>query len=225
MKMLSLAGVLALFATATLAAACGGSVVTGTGGGHSGGGGTGGGGAPPTGDCQSDADCGGSTCAAVTPGGYKICLGAPPEATGCVPGAPVPDECCTSADCAQGKCYDNSMLPYCGGPFPAPYNTCVSDACQSDADCGAQQICAPAGAWGRPNRACVAASCHTNADCGAGGACVPIIATCCGTPQGLACVFPGGCSKDSDCASDGSTHCEIKDGKGQCVPGFVGCPA
>lgn len=221
MKTRSFAVVLSLLSMVTLAAACGGSVVTGTGGsGGDGAGGT----APQAGDCKTDAECNGGTCVEVTAGGYKICLSAPLEALSCTPGTPVPDECCTSADCASGKCYDNSQLPYCGGPFPAPYNTCVSDACQGDADCGAQQICAPAGAWHHPNRFCVAAYCRTNADC-PGGACLPITEICCGTPQGFACVYPGGCSKDEDCGPSGESHCAIEDGKGQCVPGVVGCPA
>jgi len=89
--------------------------------------------------------------------------------------------------------------------------------------------CLPSGAFGYPKRGCLAAYCKTDADCGAapGGACRLIANPCCPAPQGLACVYPGGCTKDSDCGGDFSKHCEI-DGASKsavCKPGGVGCPA
>lgn len=189
--------------------------------------------ATPSGDCQSSADCSGNPCVEATPGGYKICQTAPPEATGCTNDAgPITDGCCTSADCqGGGLCFDQSKLPACGGPFPASYNACIGDACQGDADCadseGIPRVCAPRGAWGNPVRACVNAYCKTDADCAAaeGGRCAPVLWACCATPLGLACVYPGGCTRDSDCGTDGTHACQVKDGKGQCVAGPTGCPA
>ena len=146
-------------------------------------------------------------------------------------GGPVDDECCVTADCATGACYPFASLPYCGGVQPADYNVCATDACSADADCGASPpaLCAPPGAFGNPVRGCVAAFCKTNADCtkAPGGYCAPISNPCCQTPLGLACVYAGGCRSDSDCASDGSMHCEVDSAAGEavCVEGGIGCPA
>jgi hypothetical protein len=225
-------------------AGCGGNV-TGSGGGGSGTGGSAGttgsgagntggstGGALPAGDCQSAADCGGNPCVEVTPGGFKVCTSAPPpEASQCTPNNPVPDECCTTADCmGKGTCYLSTDLPYCGGPAMAQYNRCVADQCAKDADCGGGQneVCAPAGIFGNPERACTVAYCTTNADCNAktGGYCAPINDPCCSLPSGLGCVYPGGCRSNEDCAADGSQHCEI-DGatkSGVCKDGPAACP-
>jgi hypothetical protein len=193
------------------------------------GGSTGTGGSPVTGDCSTDADCAGSTCAELTPGGYKVCLGKPPEATMCNPPGPPMDQCCTSADCQKGKCYGN--LPYCGGAPMPEHNVCVTDACQLDADCGTgspPQVCIPAGAFGRPARTCLLADCRTSADCKVkpGGYCAPMSTPCCGIPSGLGCVYPGGCHTDHDCAPDGSSYCAYDPAQqqGVCYPGPAPCP-
>src|SRR5262245_38212207 len=61
-------------------------------------GGTGGG--LPNGDCSSDAECPNGKCIELAPGGYKVCAHMPNEAKQCtMPTPPVPDQCCTSADC------------------------------------------------------------------------------------------------------------------------------
>lgn len=235
---------LSIAALSLLTGGCGGNVTssggsggttgsggsTGGGGAHTGGGGTGG--ALPTGDCQTDADCPGNTCVAVTGGGFKVCTSFPDEATQCTSQSQVPDECCVTADCAEGKCYLSTDIPYCGGPAMATYNRCVKDECVKDADCaggGQPSICAPPGAWGNPNRVCLAAYCTSNADCTdkAGGYCAPVDAPCCSVAAGLACVYPDGCRHDTDCASDGSKHCEIDAAtkSGVCVDGPAACPA
>lgn len=236
--------VIALSLSSVFATGCGGEV-SGTGGSTGGtGGGTGGtggntggsggstGGALPTGDCTSEADCNGNPCVESTPGGFKVCTSFPEEAVGCTPNNPVPDECCTSADCAAGKCYLSTDIPYCGGPAMATYNRCVADECASDADCAGgsvARICAPAGAWGNPHRVCTSAYCKTNADCTAkaGGYCAPVSDPCCFVASGLACIYPGGCRSNEDCASDGSQHCEIDGGAGAgvCKDGPAACPA
>src|SRR5438552_2543479 len=73
---------------------------------------------------------------------------------------------------------------------------------------GVTGICAPAGAYG-PVRTCVVAHCKTSADCDvkAGGVCAPIQNPCCKLPQGLACVYPGGCQKLADCKNN--QYCTI----------------
>jgi hypothetical protein len=187
------------------------------------------GGGSSSGDCATDADCKGGTCAAVTPGGYKVCLNPPPEATMCnTPEPGVMDQCCKSADCMGSKCYLNSWQHQCSGPIAIPENQCASDLCTSDAMCGSQgepQLCAPAGAFGAPVRVCFVAFCHTDADCKAkpGGVCVPVSQPCCQTPSGLGCVYPGGCRKDSDCGGMNQCQLDSKTGTGQCGPA-PGCP-
>ena len=181
------------------------------------------------GDCQTDADCGGKPCVALTPGGYLVCLAPIAEVTMCDPSTP-PNDCCSSADCVaagMGSCYAASKLNFCGGAFPID-NKCVADACQSDADCGAGTLCAPAGAFGYPKRFCLTAHCHTDADCAAkpGGACLPIGGNpCCSLnlPAGLGCAYPGGCSKDSDCPG-GTCTLDMNKGVGVCGPNGPGCP-
>jgi hypothetical protein len=244
MRLWSVAGMAVLAAVPALALGCGGGVegTGGTGGsggspsagGSGGSAGDGGGGGVPFGECESDADCGGSVCAEITPDGWKTCLSSVPEATMCTPQPNVPDECCTSAECSDGgNCYPSESLPYCGGPAPAQYNQCVADACGDDGECmettGMPSICAPAGSFGFPARHCLTAFCRTIEDCQAkpGGYCAPVIWSCCGIPLGVACVYPGGCREDQDCASDGSQHCELDDaeGAGVCVDGPALCPA
>jgi hypothetical protein len=188
-------------------------------------------GGAPLCDCKSAADCAGKPCVALTPGGYMVCEAPPPEATKCAPPGTLPmDQCCASADCKTGKCYLSTSLPQCSGPAMATYNECVSDACATDADCKngtLPQICTPAGAFGFATRQCLAAYCHTDADCGAkaGGHCATVSQPCCSTPGGLACVYPGGCQKDTDCASDGSKHCQIDatSKQGVCIVGPTAC--
>jgi len=216
-------------------AACGGNVETQGTGGHAGsttgGGGHGGAAFNPEGDCSTDADCNGQHCVEVAPGGYKICLHPPPEATTCSPpGGPEPDQCCKSTECqGGGKCYSSQSLPYCGGVGIPMHNQCAGDGCQKDGDCfgPVAQICAPAGAFGSPGKACVNAYCKTDADCTAkpDGRCRPILQGCCAIPEGLACVYAGGC--DAACAADGGKHCEIDPAslEGVCLDGPAPCPA
>jgi hypothetical protein len=185
----------------------------------------------PTGDCQTDADCNGGQCVELTPGGYKVCAHIPPQATACTP-SPL-DECCTSADCkGGGKCYAASVFPYCGGPAFQPQNVCVTDQCTDDASCngdggaGKPMICTPAGTVGSPARSCLTAYCHTDADCTArpGGACLLVHDPCCPYPDGLGCVYPGGCVRSADCGQ--GTFCQLDrtTGTGKCVAGFPMCP-
>jgi hypothetical protein len=178
---------------------------------------------PPAGDCTTDADCHGGTCAPLTPGGYLVCLNVPPPATPCP--TSLGNECCTSADCTQGKkCLPNKSFPNCGKGEPLA-NLCAHDFCTTDAQCVAgantgPQICNPAGAVGFPVRTCFTAYCRTDADCTAHpcGACLPIPGTCCAVSDGLACVYPGGCSKSTDCGQGDACQIDPMTGTSACLP-------
>lgn len=178
-----------------------------------------------SGDCDSDADCPGSECIEITPGGFRVCRVIHPEATQC---AGPDDECCTSADCVEGLCLAAPVVPICGGPQPLEYFTCAVDQCQSDAECVSfGGICAPAGTLSRKVAACAPASCFTDAECDdePGGICAPVSDPCCGGPSFLMCVYPdGGCRDFSDCGPD--QYCGVTgDGRAECMDGFVNCPA
>ncbi len=171
-------------------------------------------------------------CVPLTPGGFQVCLTIPPEATTCM-GMMGTDQCCTSADCASkggGKCYASTNLQFCGGA-QLQENLCVADQCTKDSDCtmnGTNGVCAPAGAFDSPTRTCVTAYCKTDADCKAspGGACLLVGNNdCCKypSPAGLGCVYPGACTKTSDCMM--GELCTIdSSGKSVCKTGFMGCP-
>ena len=183
------------------------------------------------GDCIIDADCPKGQCVALTQGGYKVCVSKPDEATICNSGGA--DACCTTSDCVMnggGVCYAGSDLQFCGGAFPG-FNQCVKDACASDADCASgpfPALCAPDGAFGLPKRKCLVAFCHVDSDCTAkpGGACVLVGGNpCCShpAPDGLGCVYSGGCTTDTDCPG-GACELDTVTGEGHCGPPGQGCP-
>ncbi|MCC6556082.1 MAG: hypothetical protein IT372_24235 [Polyangiaceae bacterium] len=178
-----------------------------------------------SGDCDTGADCPGSECVEITPGGFRVCRVDPVPATSCQ--EPNLDECCSSAECDVGECLTQPIVPYCGGPQPAIYNVCAADQCAGDLDCGEGAICAPAGTLGRQVAACAAASCKLDTDCAAepGGICAPVDDYCCGSPTGLFCVYPSdGCRTSSECPS--GQYCEISpEGRTHCVDGVPACPA
>jgi hypothetical protein len=179
------------------------------------------------GDCTSDADCAGGSCVALTPGGWAVCSHSYPQVTGC---STLPDDqCCKASDCmgTNAGCYESASG--CGGPPPNPGNVCESDECTDDADCASlgPSICTPPGVFGSPVRTCMRSLCHTDEDCNPGGAgvCQPVVGPCCPVPLGLACVYPGNCSKTSDCSTNGSEGCTIdaSEGDTMCSSGVV-CP-
>ena len=184
------------------------------------------------GDCKTDAECGGGTCASITPGGYLVCLNVPPEATSCSPPTNSGmNQCCTTADCMHGKCWSTNVYPYCGGPAKQVYNECATDQCTNDGQCvpGATvppQICAPAGFLGVPVRTCFTAFCRTDADCTAHpcGTCAPITGPCCSFPLGMGCVYPGGCAKNADCAQGESCLLDPMTGTARCTSKPGTCP-
>jgi hypothetical protein len=140
------------------------------------------------------------------------------------------NQCCTTADCKQGKCYSTDVYPYCGGPPQQVYNECAYDECMGDPECMpgpnfGPRICAPAGYLGVPVRSCVGAYCHTDADCTAHpcGTCAPITGPCCGFPHVLGCVYPGGCIKSSDCKQGQACTVDPMTSTATCSGG-VACP-
>ena len=177
-----------------------------------------------SGDCNVDADCSGGRCVELSPGGFRVCKYPVAEATAC--GSPRSgfDQCCTTADCATGRCYAFPITPYCGGAAPIPHNSCADDSCRSNADCAGTSVCAPAGALGNKTAQCLTGSCLRDTDCTAepGGICAPVKNTCCAATRGLFCVYPKtGCREDRDCPSG---HCEIMAGRGVCQSGPPLCP-
>src|SRR5262249_30646036 len=129
-----------------------------------------------SGSCQSDTDCPGGSCLALTPGGYRVCVVPPVQATTCTSSY---DQCCPSTKnlCAAGApCYAGPLVPLCTGAPMAMHNQCGVDQCAKDLDCAPGQICVPAGAFGFEIRACFDAYCKVDADCTAhaGGVCAPV---------------------------------------------------
>lgn len=184
---------------------------------------TGGGltGAPPDGQCSAS-DCA-MSCTAVVPGGYGVCPFIPAPATSC---SRMADTCCSSSDCTAGTCYPTNVYPTgpCGGGTGDTINQCRTDACTTDADCGADSVCAPAGVVDSV-RACIKAYCRTDGDCTAesGGKCVLTKGGCCGgvgngfdvRAPTLACAYPSGwCLTDQDCAAGG--FCIVDGGRLTC---------
>ena len=197
---------------------------TGTGATGAGGGTGGGGGSPSEGDCQTSADCGGTACVAVTPGGFKVCTDDVVQATSCT-GSGF-DECCDTAACnGAGICLTAPLFPYCGGPQPLEYNVCATDQCQSDADCSGN-VCLPSPMMGYQVRTCFAAQCKLSSECTAeaGGVCAPVRDACCNGTVGLYCVYPSdGCRSGADCNND--AYCMLDFDRAHCEPGFAVCPA
>jgi hypothetical protein len=176
------------------------------------------------GDCETDADCRQSKCVEVTPGGFRVCLNPPPEATSC--NMSTQDQCCSPADCKlPGRCY---LAPQpCTGPVMLPHNVCMTDQCQSDMDClvgtNLSAICVEPGVFGRPVRSCVPALCRIDTDCTEepSGICAPVTDFCCGSIT-MACVYPSnGCRGTDGCNNQ---FCVIQGSRAQCVDQPPLCP-
>ena len=176
------------------------------------------------GDCASPADCEGRPCVELVPGGWRVCEDDIPEATSCT-GSEL-DECCETADCSEGACYEAPVVPFCGGILPAPRNVCASDLCENDGDCtgAANRVCLPANVLDRPVRSCFFASCRQDDDCSAeaNGRCMPVRDPCCGNWSALTCVYDDGCRTNADCPGG---HCRVNGDRAECAEGPPICPA
>ena len=179
-----------------------------------------------SGDCTTDAQCPGSKCVEIFPGGFRVCAAVLAPATTC--SAPGFDECCGSTmPCAGGlPCYEGPLVPFCGGVQMLPYNQCAKDQCASDAECGAGNVCLVSAVLGRKERSCFPAPCKLDDECNAapGGQCAPVSDPCCGQATTLYCVYPGDCRSNADC---GSKFCEIDPVKKRavCTVKPPACPA
>lgn len=166
-----------------------------------------------SGDCDSDADCPGSMCVEITPGGFRVCLEPQAPTNGC------PQACASPA-----KCY--APFGYCGG-FVGPMDQCLSDMCSGDSGCGNDSVCIQAAVLGYPVNACAPAYCKHDTDCTAqaGGICAPVEDACCTVIQGLYCVYPnGGCRSKFDCPGNNYCNADPATGVAACAPGGANCP-
>lgn len=185
------------------------------------------------GRCTSAKDCDGDPCVELVPGGFKVCShpAGPPQACVDAGATPWPDECCGSCPGAHSTC---TLAVRCGGAYMAPHNVCVTDECQTNADCtGTRPVCLPSGVRS-DHRTCLADNeCLTDADCKAApnGACVLAGSvgpagscrsfTCGGATVdpidgALRCVYGASCTDDADCPGG---HCEESGGTLRCAAG------
>ncbi|MEZ4223435.1 MAG: hypothetical protein R3B13_20985 [Polyangiaceae bacterium] len=194
----------AVVVAALLLVGCGGSAKSDGGASGSGGTDAGSGGASGqnSGECSTDAECAPGVCVELSPGGYRVCKMPVVEATECTnPGL---DTCCSTADCASGKCLASPLIQFCGGAEPQPSNSCAEDQCQSNAGCTREgrKVCVPAGALDYKVAGCMPVNCLLDGECTRepGGKCILLRDSCCGAARGLYCTYPSnGCRKDSDC--------------------------
>jgi hypothetical protein len=108
--------------------------------------------------------------------------------------------CTADSQCADGGA-DGRCTASGGGPAGC---SCTYDACQTDSDCGAGQLCVCHGsAYSYGGNACMPGSCRVDSDCGAAGYCSPAHGTTnCGYVSGYYCHTPRDlCVNDSDCSS------------------------
>jgi hypothetical protein len=94
--------------------------------------------------------------------------------------------------------------------------TCTYDACATDGQCAAGDVCecgTADGTQGRTANQCLASGCVVDSDCGQGGTCSPTWSTSCGNRFGVVGYFchtpeqctKGECANDSDCQGDGGS--------------------
>jgi hypothetical protein len=187
---------------------------------------------PRPSECATDSECSESSAGAACTtleGSYRVCVPVARVAT--APSSnPSADECDSTRPCAAGSCFEALVLPsgQCGLGGASVQNACLADTCQSDCDC-AGGICGPAGLTSNESisgggvRQCFRADCRDDADCSLeqGGVCA-FVPSSCGSPivgrgfrpAQMACVYPGGCLRDSDC---GDGACIIVDGTAVCL--------
>jgi hypothetical protein len=133
------------------------------------------------------------------------------------PGLEVPAGWCNSvSDCTAGQ------DPRCVGSLPFGNCSCTYDACFSDGDCPAGEICACSGVYS--GNACVGGTCEIDADCGAGGYCSPVVDGCSSQVLGYAChTAQDTCSDNTDCPFGASCAPDPSTKAWRCGPAN-GCP-
>ena len=134
------------------------------------------------------------------------------------------DDC---ANQGGGLCVSFPDASYCGGVQPEVHNICSTPGgnCIDCVKSGA--TCLEAGFYGYNQSQCVTQLCQSDADCAeeAGGRCAPVFSACCGAVTGFFCAYPSdGCRMQADCAGD--QHCEgdFQTGRATCVDGPAQCP-
>lgn len=116
-------------------------------------------------------------CVEIIPG-YSVCAGAPRtsgSATECATdqsGTPLPNSCCSDADCTGDlwcvKGISDAQINF-------PPNTCMApDECVAMNDCESGEVCVPVFFYNLTSR-CEAAECTTNSDCASGEICAPTL--------------------------------------------------
>jgi hypothetical protein len=146
--------------------------------------------------CEGDWECEGHPCVEIYPG-HTSCIIGGGEASNCDSEL---DECCSSSDCTDGKCYGLESRSVRCKDF-VYHNACATDECTAGS-CGPGRACMPAGVLG-PVAMCTKAACQTDGDCDAepGGLCALVADSCCnGASLGLFCWYPSrGCWWDGNC--------------------------
>jgi hypothetical protein len=130
----------------------------------------------------------------------------PRRAGTCSSGAGPGLTCSSDSDCTDGGA-DGRCLTNGGGPAGC---FCSYDGCQSDADCGASQVCACHGSpYLYGGNTCMASTCRVDADCGVGGYCSPSQGpNNCDDLVGYYCHTPDdACTNDTDCIGGGNQAC------------------
>jgi hypothetical protein len=82
-----------------------------------------------------------------------------------------PGQCSTDAGCTQGKRARCGVVPFYKGPgrphFAGWTHACLSDVCETDVDCGDEQLCHCATGIGGTNQ-CAPGDCRVDSDCPSG---------------------------------------------------------
>ncbi len=129
-----------------------------------------------------------------------VCPMFPPPTTQTVCALEDVPSCRLDSDCSGGK--DGHCIPASNSTAAC---ACTYDACFSDGDCPAGDLCVCSGSFS--GNTCVKGSCRVDADCGPGGFCSPVFPVCSrsGPITDYACHTPADkCFSDSDCSASPS---------------------
>ena len=120
--------------------------------------------------------------------------------------------CASNADCTEkpfGSCQQDIAF---GGLLEGGTCSCRY-GCESDADCGAGEICRCAGEGLGPTSACIRADCTVDADCGE-GLCSVNIGQCSDAVYSAHCTTPNDtCKSDADCGTEPCSFIDYQEPK------------